>query len=86
MAKLKYALVIPHVSKGVWLWGGDGKVSFALVHTNERDEVLVKPISCELKVVKWSTQKVKTSRAVQVLETKQVLHRREKERRVEEGM
>ena len=58
-------------------------MSLALVHLDERDEVLLKPVSRELEVVKWCTQEVETTRAVEVLKTQQILERerkKEKER------
>ena len=54
-------------------------MGLALVYINERDEVLVEPISSELEVVKWSTQKVETTSAVEVLETQRILKWRERE-------
>ena len=67
------------MSEGVWLRGGDGEVGLTLVYINERDKVLVEPISSELEVVKWSTQKVETTSAVEVLETQRILKWRERE-------
>ena len=63
----------------MWLRGGDGEVGLTLVYINERDKVLVEPISSELDVVKWSTQKVETTSAVEVLETQRILKWRERE-------
>ena len=65
------------MSEGVWLRGGDGAVGLALVHVNEGDKVLVKPISSELEVVEWSTQEVETTSAVEVLEAQGILRGRE---------
>jgi hypothetical protein len=75
--KLEYAPVVPEMSEGVWLRGGDGTVGLTLVHVDEGDEVLVKPISSELEVVKWSTQEVETTSAVEMLETQGILRERE---------
>ena len=54
-------------------------MSLALVHVNEGDEVLVKPISGELEVVERSTQEVETTSAVEVLEAQGILRGRGRE-------
>ena len=57
-------------------WGG-GPCSG---NVNEGDKVINNPIRSDLAVVKWSTQRVETTSAVEVMETQGILRWRERER------
>ena len=56
-------------------------MDFGAVHLDERHQVLVEPVLCEPEVIRGGGEEVDTASAVQVLQSKQILHNERKESR-----